>query len=100
MPRLRLLTLALAAFAAAAITAFASMTTHAQTIDDIVRRGRVIIAVDTSNPPWGFLDRAGQAILAARRESLRTGVMLLDLDRFKEVNDTLGHHNGDNARGW
>jgi diguanylate cyclase (GGDEF)-like protein len=42
-----------------------------------------------------FHDRADQAILAARREGSQVALMILDLDRFKEVNDTLGHHNGD-----
>ena len=42
-----------------------------------------------------FHDRAHQAILGARRDDTGVALMILDLDRFKEVNDTLGHHNGD-----
>ncbi|HEY1335306.1 MAG TPA: EAL domain-containing protein, partial [Myxococcaceae bacterium] len=36
-----------------------------------------------------------EAAAVASRDTSRFAVMLVDLDRFKEINDTLGHHHGD-----
>ncbi len=40
-------------------------------------------------------DRLNQAILQARRNQSHVALLFLDLDRFKLVNDTLGHETGD-----
>ncbi len=42
-----------------------------------------------------FEDRLDQAILKARRNTNKLGILFLDLDRFKQINDTLGHDVGD-----
>ena len=42
-----------------------------------------------------FLDRLDQAILQSTRQAQKVAVIVLDLDRFKRVNDLLGHPGGD-----
>lgn len=42
-----------------------------------------------------MFDRLGQAIISAKRRQQKLALLFLDLDLFKEVNDTFGHKVGD-----
>jgi diguanylate cyclase (GGDEF)-like protein len=42
-----------------------------------------------------FMDRLQQSLIRAERHDTLVGVMFVDMDRFKRVNDTLGHASGD-----
>jgi len=44
-----------------------------------------------------FMESAGRALSRAHRDKLPASVLMLDVDRFKAVNDTYGHESGDRA---
>jgi diguanylate cyclase (GGDEF)-like protein len=42
-----------------------------------------------------FNDRLQHAVIQAKRDKTRLALLFIDLDKFKHINDTLGHHTGD-----
>jgi len=67
----------------------------------VARQARQLAAQAMYDPLTGLAnrsllqDRIEHEIALSRREHLSFGVVLMDMDRFKEVNDTLGHNVGD-----
>ena len=80
------------------------LTHHIASYTDISERKAAeerIYRLAHHDPLTGLLNRFSlesrleQALMTARRENKKVAVMFIDLDRFKVINDTLGHHIGD-----
>jgi diguanylate cyclase len=90
----------LSAIILAAAALVASMVRTALTFGEIGRLAEVrrLAATDelTGLPNRRhFNERLAAGLDAARRDGGRLALLLIDLDRFKELNDALGHHAGD-----
>jgi diguanylate cyclase (GGDEF)-like protein len=77
---------------AAALAAVALEREH--TLEQLTRRATLDELTSLPNRSL-FLDRLTQALTRARRTNATTVVAFVDLDRFKWVNDSLGHAAGD-----
>jgi diguanylate cyclase (GGDEF)-like protein len=91
---------AIASFQREDVALFSALASHAEVIlanADLVERLRHDALHDTLT---GLANRVGfnrkvDEAIAARRDGDTLCVLLMDLDRFKQVNDTLGHDHGD-----
>ena len=76
------------------VTLFSDITNRKQTEALIWRQANFDSLTQLANRSM-FYERVGQEIRKANRTRTRLALLFIDLDHFKEVNDTLGHDTGD-----
>ena len=76
------------------VAIFSDITEYKQAEAHVQHLAHYDILTDLPNRSL-FSDRLGQALINAQRNRCKAAVMFLDLDRFKIINDTIGHGVGD-----
>jgi diguanylate cyclase (GGDEF)-like protein/PAS domain S-box-containing protein len=76
------------------LTAFSNIDERKRTQDELHHRAYHDDLTNLSNRPM-FVESLALALARARRHQSMLTVLFIDLDRFKNINDTLGHQGGD-----
>ena len=77
------------------VNGFNHVSTHMRQMNDNLTRAASIDALTDLPNRTCFRDRLQQAIVDAKSEGNAFALIVMDLDRFKDINDTLGHQTGD-----
>ncbi len=77
-----------------AVVVFRDITKRRETEEEMLYRANFDSVTGLPNRNL-LLERLGHELKTARRAAKRVGILFIDLDDFKQVNDSLGHDAGD-----